>query len=396
MKKILFLFASTIVLASCGSGTSTEQKGNTTVSGELTGSAGENLVLVDVNQKDFKVLDSVHVDKDGKFQLAANISEVGVYNVEVSSSNFITLILAPGDKAVIKGDLKNLGATYTVEGSEESKHFYAVNDFSKKNGYKKAALKAKMDSLQNYFQFLISKRNDQKYIDSLNKGLEPTYNELSMQMEELMQSGVDFGKKFIDDNPKVFATIIALNLLDPQKNFDYYIKVDESLAQAYPNSNNLKPFHSWVADNKDQYTKLAVGSPAPDFTVKDPSGKDISLASLKGKVLLVDFWASWCGPCRKENPNVVMAYSKYKAKGLEILGVSLDDDKGKWLDAIKKDGLGWLHGSELKGWQSSFVTLYGFTGIPFNVLLDKDGKILGKNLRGPQLEKALEDAFAKG
>jgi len=137
----------------------------------------------------------------------------------------------------------------------------------------------------------------------------------------------------------------------------------------------------------------AIGSAAPDFTLNDVNGKPVSLASFKGKYTLVDFWASWCGPCRQENPNVVKAYNTYKAKGFEILGVSLDDKKENWEKAIQQDNLGWKHVSDLKGWQSSAAALYDVKGIPMNFLLDKDGKIIAKNLRGEDLVKKLSEVL---
>jgi thiol-disulfide isomerase/thioredoxin len=117
------------------------------------------------------------------------------------------------------------------------------------------------------------------------------------------------------------------------------------------------------------------------------------LSSLKGKVVLIDFWASWCGPCRKENPNVVRIYNKYHNEGFEIFGVSLDRNRDSWLKAIKNDNLSWIHVSDLKYWQSEGARLYGVNSIPFTVLLDKDGKILAKGLRGKSLEDKLEEIF---
>jgi peroxiredoxin len=137
----------------------------------------------------------------------------------------------------------------------------------------------------------------------------------------------------------------------------------------------------------------AIGTMAPDITMPDVNGNIFSLSSLKGKYVLVDFWASWCGPCRGENPNVVAAYNKYKNKNFTILGVSLDKTKDAWLEAIKKDGLTWTHISDLKFWDSEAVGLYGFNGIPYNVLLDPTGKIIADNLRGGDLERKLEEVL---
>lgn len=137
--------------------------------------------------------------------------------------------------------------------------------------------------------------------------------------------------------------------------------------------------------------KVEIGQPAVDFTLNTPEGKPLMLSSLYGKYILIDFWASWCNPCRQENPNVVKAYKKYKAKGFDILGVSLDKDKTKWEGAIKSDKLTWHHVSDLKGWDNEVAKLYGIRSIPSNVLLDKKGVIIAKNLRGEKLEEKLKE-----
>jgi peroxiredoxin len=132
-----------------------------------------------------------------------------------------------------------------------------------------------------------------------------------------------------------------------------------------------------------------VGRPAPEFTQADVKGKPVNLSSYKGQYVLVDFWASWCGPCREENPNVLKAYRQYHSKGFTVLGVSLDENKEKWHEAVRKDGLPWTQVSDLRGWKNAVAVLYGVQGIPMNYLVDKDGKIMAKGLRGEDLDKTL-------
>ena len=150
-----------------------------------------------------------------------------------------------------------------------------------------------------------------------------------------------------------------------------------------------------LADELKNAESFMIGGQAPDFTQQTPEGKDLSLSDFKGKVLLVDFWASWCGPCRRENPNVVRMYEEYKAQGFEILGVSLDKTKDRWLKAIEQDGLTWAHVSDLKGWQNEVAQMYGVSSIPHTILLDAEGKIIARNLRGRALEMKLKEIFDK-
>jgi peroxiredoxin len=223
---------------------------------------------------------------------------------------------------------------------------------------------------------------DARKMDSVSRIFEGPYNAIvSSSNRKLIEK--------IDKNSDKYASLMAIQALEPDKYSDVYRNLDAGLGKKYPNDKNVKLFHDVV----QSMMATTVGQPAPDINLPSPEGKEIALSSLRGKVVLIDFWASWCGPCRKEMPNVVKAYSKFKARGFEIYGVSLDQDKSRWIEAIEKDGITWPQVSDLKQWSSEVVRQYNIQGIPFTILLDKEGKILAKNLRGPELEQKLAEVL---
>ena len=192
-------------------------------------------------------------------------------------------------------------------------------------------------------------------------------------------------KKFIQQNPASFVSLDALrSFAGPSPNYNEVMPLFSSLSPALQNSDNGKDYKASL----EKLKATSVGSTAPDFTQNDPSGKPVSF---KGKYVLLDFWASWCGPCRQENPNVVKVYNQYKNKNFTVLGVSLDKPNGKndWLQAIKDDGLAWNQVSDLKWWKNDVAILYGIGSIPGNFLIDPAGKIIAKDLRGEELEQTL-------
>lgn len=196
---------------------------------------------------------------------------------------------------------------------------------------------------------------------------------------------------FIKENP---SSLVAAYVL--YRDFSYRLSPEEirqNLQLLDPKLSNT-PYVAVLKDLVNVLTRVGVGNKAPDFDGLTPEGKSTKLSDHFGKYLLLDFWASWCGPCRRENPNLVKAYQKYHDKGFEIFAVSLDKDKEAWLKGIKDDNLSWTHVSDLAFWNSAAAKLYGVRAIPANVLIDPNGVIVGRNLRGEDLDKKLEELLA--
>ncbi|HHZ64767.1 MAG TPA: AhpC/TSA family protein [Flavobacteriales bacterium] len=342
-----------------------------TVNGILSNSGGETIFLDLLSATSQDPVDSAVLNENGEFSFSGQADNMSFYRVRISKNNFFNIVLDNSERLSITGDAKNLYYSYEAQGSQESNSMFELNDYIR-------SFAMTVDSLGN----ALNRFGGQPNFDSAKASINNAYM-------DLMVGKSDFVKNFIDSHSGSFSLLAAVENLNPQEDVAYFIKVDKDLMESHPNSDYVKSLHARIV----QLSRLAVGSEAPQLLLNDPDGQTVSLSSLRGKVVLIDFWASWCKPCRFENPNVVKIYEEFHDKGFEIYGVSLDKQKQAWVAAIQQDGLEWIHVSDLGFWQSAAVKLYDINSIPQTYLIDEEGIIIAKGLRSPALKAKLTEIF---
>ncbi len=370
--KVVLISVLSVVLISCGGKKEQVSPTGNYISGTLSNYDGRPVFLERLDPRTTKITDTIDVEEDGSFSLAPTVNEEGFYRVVVDQSNFCRLILAPGDTVKINADFTALERSYSVEQSDESDRVAWLSKLILDYGIK-------MDSLQKLLQ-KTQMTGDMVQMQNLY------YAQQTMNME--------VGKElndFIEEDPSSLSSLSAVEKFDPNQDFEMYRKVEDAMKASKPNS----IYAIELSKRLDKIRSIQIGNVPPDIILPNPNGDQVSLYSLRGKYVLIDFWASWCRPCRAENPNVVKAYKKYKDMGFEILGVSLDNSKKAWMSAIQQDELVWKHCSDLGGWNSAAAMLYQVQSIPATFLLDPEGKILDRNLRGDALDARLEELLAQ-
>lgn len=323
------------------------------------------------------VLDSTTLDQEGAFRFTATESDGGnVYQINLANTQRLNFLAEGGETFSLTGDAGDTNedgvlTSGSITGSTNMEYYNKLLGLV-------ANLRGKVTTWNEEYE-KASLKNDQKKINEIQGKFEKAERELMGQIKTMFP---EMGSSFI-------AVFTANNFLNAQTDLPVLEGLAEKLQKENPSPKYAQAFIAGVR----RIRGIGVGDIAPDFSLNDPDGKQVSLSSLKGKYVLLDFWASWCGPCRKENPHVVKLYEQYKDKNFEIYGVSLDRDKDAWIKAIKDDNLTWVHGSDLKYWSSEVAVQYGVNGIPATYLLDQEGRVIAKNLRGMALEKKLEELF---
>ena len=360
MKHLFFVAACIAFLASCQSGGA----GKVTVSGTIKGFGDGEIYMIEPS--DNPQVDTIKVKKD-QFTKEFTVKEPTVYMISFGQDQQPGFVVLEAGKAEINYTMNEVGSLKATCGKEQQV-LEAFNDVARPY-YKQ------MDSLG--MLAMKAEQTDTAVIFALQTEFEKLNERLNTQQKE-----------FIKANPKGIASaFIALSFLSEQQQRN--LAEVNAIYSGLDKQSQASFFGKKIKEMADAMSKTSPGTTAPGFTLPDVNGNMVSLSKFKGQYVLVDFWASWCKPCREENPNVVAAYQQFHAKGFGILGVSLDEDKSKWKEAIAADGLSWTHVSDLKGWQSDIAALYNIQSIPSNVLLDKEGKIVAVNLRGEELIKKL-------
>jgi thiol-disulfide isomerase/thioredoxin len=365
----------------------TDLEPNVLVTGNIKEGPKVPLILEANTDKGAVVISKGLTDENGDFSLQGAIKGMGVYQLRIEEQlqqnqepRIIAMTLVPEDTVNIQAQFNEFNQTPVFSGTEWSEPI---------NGY--------MRELKKFVDWQKTVKNPRQYEQS----------ELTEMVLENKKPMDDYIIKTVKKDPSNPANILLMTNLMPMMGYENYdvaqLEVLQSVHKAFeerypehPMTMNIGAQVAQVETGYNEHVAFSKNKIAPEIALPNPQGEIIKLSDLRGKYVLIDFWASWCGPCRKENPNVVRLYNKYKDENFTIYSVSLDKDKKRWEMAIKADGLIWdNHVSDLKFWDSEVVSKYKIKGIPHTVLINPEGEIIGTKLRGASLEQKLKELFGK-
>ncbi len=332
-------------------------------------------------------IDSVYTRPDGSFLIRQPVQDAAFYILRLDEKNSITLLIEPGEVLDITGDANDLVASYKVDGSAGSDLLAELAKAHFQN-------MLRVDSLVQIFR---DKKNDPDF--------ETTRQQLNESYQDIFDDQQEYVKSFIEANPNSLASVIALYqyfgsklLLRESEHFDYFESLSKSLTSQYPSNKHVMDLKRRVIEYKRSRAQrmlaeenLTPGNMAPEIILPDTAGNNIALSSMRGNIVLIDFWAAWCPPCRQANRYLKRIYDEYHEKGFEIYGVSLDRTHDQWILGIREDDINWTQVSDLRFWSSPVASLYNVESIPYTVLIDRNGKIIGKGMNIRDIRRTLEE-----
>ncbi|QSE96693.1 TlpA disulfide reductase family protein [Fulvivirga lutea] len=380
VKPLSLIVALVLLITSCTSGNGNGQEQveeGIEISGVVSYPQSGSITLEKYENNKPVPYDTFQLDENYSFKKMVSIEEPGYYRLNFYNTQFVNVLLDKDDISV-RVDGNNRAGFAEVSGSSD-------HDFIQKVQEMGSAFQSSQEVQEINQKFTIARNTND--LEAMTAA-QDEYMALDDSFKEKIAAMVDSAGATLG----VLEILRSGRMLDKDKHYDLYVKIAEEAKKELPNSEVAIQFIEEVEASK----QLAIGMVAPEIALPNPEGEVVPLSSLRGKYVLVDFWAKWCGPCRKENPNVVRMYNKYNDQGFEVYGVSLDRKKEDWLQAIEQDGLHWTQVSDLKYWNSEAAKTYNIKAIPFALLLDPEGRIIGKNLRGRALEQKLEEIFGEG
>lgn len=369
--KYLLNIAALIVLStlfSCSADKKEVFDGTVKVSGTFTNAPEGKLLLSQFVDDSSQSIAELNLNSGGKFDYQIKLEGPGFYELNLMDKKIVRLALYDQDVQVFYDfdDEKSL----KIEGSADSQNMLKIETLM-------TTYQEKLNELNDAYFEAMSKR-DQDAIKAIQNK--------AMEMESVHGQKV---KETLGEMKGSFAAMAGISLLNLKNDFLFVDQLVSELNEKYPNTKMIQV----MANQLDEMRALSIGQIAPEISLPDPNGNMVNLSDLRGKYVLIDFWAAWCRPCRQENPNVVKLYNEYNEKGFEVFGVSLDRTKDAWVKAIEEDQLTWTQVSDLKYFNSAAAALYQINAIPATYMLDPEGKIIAKDLRGSSLENKLKEIF---